>query len=76
MTDTDPSNRSTTRRRTDSSRNPIEELADEFVERLRRGEYPSVSEYASQRPDLAEEIRVVLTTLAMLENCSRDPVGG
>ena len=33
------------------------ELAEEFLERRRRGERPEVSEYIERYPELAEEIR-------------------
>ena len=48
-------------------RNPIDVLADSFLARLRRGECPSVSEYATQHPHLATEILEVFPTLARLE---------
>ena len=36
---------------------PVEELVDEFLERHRRGERPSLTEYTVQHPELAERIR-------------------
>ncbi len=45
----------------------IGQLGDEFVERLRRGERPSIREYMLRYPDHAEEIRDVLETLATIE---------
>ena len=35
----------------------VAQLADEFIERQRRGEHPTMEEYASKYPDLADEIR-------------------
>ena len=50
-----------------SDRDPIEVLADSFLARFRRGERPSVEDYAAQHPDLADEIRELLPALVMLE---------
>ena len=51
----------------DSSRDPFDELAEEFAERYRRGERPSVEEYAGRHPEAAGEIRRLLETVAFLE---------
>ena len=51
----------------DQDRNPIDALADSFLARLRRGEYPSISDYAAKHPQLAAEILDVFPTLAQLE---------
>ena len=45
----------------------FEELASEFAERQRKGEIPSVEEYAQDYPDLAEEIRELFPTIAAME---------
>ena len=50
-----------------AERDPVETLAAEFIERLRRGEHPSVEDYASRYPHLAAEIREVLPTVARME---------
>ena len=50
-----------------TERDSIEHLADEFLERHRRGELPSIEEYATAHPDLAEEIRDLFPTIAELE---------
>src|SRR5262249_24781873 len=50
-----------------SERDPIEMLADSFLARFRRGERPSVEDYAAQHPALADEIRELLPALVMLE---------
>ncbi|HEV8071297.1 MAG TPA: protein kinase [Planctomycetaceae bacterium] len=47
--------------------NPLEALAAEFVERHRRGEAPSVEEYAAEHPELAPQIRELFPTIAALE---------
>ncbi|CAN0176742.1 unnamed protein product, partial [Phaeothamnion confervicola] len=41
-------------------------IADEFTERLARGERPDVEEYARRHPDLAEVLRDVLPALDLL----------
>jgi serine/threonine protein kinase/WD40 repeat protein/tetratricopeptide (TPR) repeat protein len=50
-----------------SDRNPVERLADEFLERQRRGEHPSLAEYTTRFPELAEEIRDLFPALVMIE---------
>ena len=51
-----------------SDRNPLDALAEDFVERFRRGERPALSEYTRQYPELAEDIRDLFPALAMLED--------
>src|SRR5262245_38978238 len=59
----------------DSSRDALlERLAEEFVERHRRGERPALSEYADRHPDLAAEIRELFPALAQIEHLK--PVAG
>src|SRR6516165_8926108 len=50
-----------------ADRDPIEVLADSFLARFRRGERPSVEDYAAKYPELADEIRELLPALVMLE---------
>ena len=38
-------------------RDPVELLAEDFLERKRRGERPTLQEYLDCHPDLADEIR-------------------
>jgi serine/threonine protein kinase/WD40 repeat protein/tetratricopeptide (TPR) repeat protein len=53
----------------DSSRDALlERLAEEFVERHRRGERPALSEYADRHPDLAAEIRDLFPALVQIEH--------
>ncbi len=47
---------------------PIDDLADAFLERYRRGERPSLSEYTDKHPELAERIRAVFPALVALED--------
>lgn len=49
---------------------PVELLADEFVERQRRGEKPSIEEYVRSHPHLADEIREVFPALAIIEKAA------
>ncbi len=50
------------------ARNPVELLAEEFLDRTRRGEHPTLREYVERHPDLAGEIRDLFPALLMLEN--------
>ena len=49
------------------SRNPVEILAEEFTERRRRGERPTVAEYAEAHPELADEIRQLFPAIVAME---------
>lgn len=42
-------------------------LAQDFLERYRSGEYPSIESYATRHPDLAEDIRRVFPMVAAVE---------
>ncbi len=46
---------------------PIDDLASEFLERYRRGEGPSLSEYTDRHPELAERIRAIFPALIVME---------
>jgi serine/threonine protein kinase/WD40 repeat protein len=50
-----------------SDRDPIEWMAESFLEQYRRGERPSIEEFAAQHPELAEDIRELLPALVQLE---------
>ena len=52
-------------------RDPIDVLAEEFADRLRRGEHPSVSDYAAANPDHAEQLRELLPAVAQMEFLKR-----
>jgi serine/threonine protein kinase/WD40 repeat protein/Tfp pilus assembly protein PilF len=45
----------------------IDRLAEEFVQRYRRGERPSLKEYLDKYPDLADDIRTLFPTLIEME---------
>lgn len=53
-------------------RNPVDELADAFLERYRQGEHPSLSEYTQRYPELADEIREVFPALVMMHQVKED----
>lgn len=64
---------------TDSSdtRDPVEMLAEEFLDRHRRGEHPTIGEYADAHPEWSDRIRSLFPTLMMIEglkseSCSPD----
>ncbi len=44
------------------------ELAEEFLDRYRQGQRPSLKEYIDRHPGLAGEIRDVFPAMAMMEN--------
>ena len=54
--------------RSADQREPIEALAEEFLERKRRGEQPTLEEYVARHPELADEIRDIFPALMMMEN--------
>jgi serine/threonine protein kinase/predicted Zn-dependent protease len=52
--------------------NPLDALAEEFVARHRRGEHPTVEEYAARIPALAGEIRELFPGLLLMEGVRPD----
>jgi len=58
-----------------SELDPIGRIADSFAERYRRGERPSVEEYARDFPELASELRDLLPAVVLMEEAKRDCVG-
>ena len=56
----------------------LDRLAEEFIERYRRGERPALRGYTERHPDLAEEIRELFPALVQIEQVEgdlRDPGG-
>jgi serine/threonine-protein kinase len=53
-------------------RNPVEALADEFLQRQRGGERPTLEEYCRRHPELADEIREVFPVLIRMEEFRSD----
>ncbi len=56
-------------------RQTVEQLAEEFVERFRRGERPPLSEYIGRDPEHADEIRDLFPALVMMEQIAPDSEG-
>src|SRR5262245_51187577 len=48
-------------------RDPVEELAEAFLERYRRGERPALSEFIARAPEHAQEIRELFPALMLME---------
>ena len=48
-------------------RDPVDVAADEFADRYRNGEYPSVTEYVERFPEQADELKELLPAVAMME---------
>jgi serine/threonine protein kinase len=53
---------------TSDSQGPVELLADEFLDRRKRGERPTIREYCEKHPEHADEIREVFEALLMVED--------
>ncbi|MCA9158811.1 MAG: serine/threonine protein kinase, partial [Planctomycetales bacterium] len=51
-------------------RHPVEILAEEFADRLRRGETPSIEEYAQRLPEQSDTIRKVFAPILAIERLS------
>lgn len=52
-------------------RHPLDHLAEEFAERCRRGESPSIAEYEARFPDQTAQVRKLLGAVAMMEQLRR-----
>src|SRR5262249_18698441 len=50
----------------------LDQLAEEFAARYRRGERPSLQEYIDRHPELAEQIREVFPALVEIEQVEKD----
>jgi serine/threonine protein kinase len=53
--------------RNTDERDALEVLAADFADRFRKGESPSISEYANQHPELADEIEELFPTISVVE---------
>lgn len=51
----------------DAEQTTVDSVADEFAERFRRGELPSVSEYIRRYPEHADELQDLLPAVVMME---------
>ena len=56
---------------TTEDRDPVDVLAEEFADRLRQGEHPSVGDYAAAHPDHADQLRDLLPAVAQMELLKR-----
>src|SRR5262249_42946369 len=50
---------------------PLEQVAESFLARLRAGERPALSEYEARHPELAADIRALFPALALMEEGRR-----
>ena len=57
-------------------RQTVEALAEEFVERYRRGERPPLSEFIARFPEHADEIRDLFPALVMMEQIAPESEAG
>ena len=57
-------------------RQTVEALAEEFVERYRRGERPPLSEFIDRFPEHADEIRDLFPALVMMEQIAPESEAG
>ena len=62
-------------RTSSDERNPVELLAEEFLDRKRRGEHPTLDEYLERHPELADEIRDLFPALLMMEDLGQSSGG-
>jgi serine/threonine protein kinase/Flp pilus assembly protein TadD len=53
-----------------SNRNPLDVLAESFLDRYRRGERPSIEKYKSENPELADQIENLFPALVMIEDAA------
>ncbi|MBI4584917.1 MAG: VCBS repeat-containing protein [Planctomycetes bacterium] len=59
-----------------SSGDRLDALMESFAERRRRGERPSIEEYAAKHPDLADQIRALFPGLALIHDRPPETAGG
>ena len=52
-------------------RDPFDRVAEEFVDRCRRGETPSIAEYVAQFPGKEDKVRKLLSAVATMEQLRR-----
>ncbi len=51
--------------------NLLDQLAEEFAERFRRGEHPALAEYIDRYPELADDIRELFPAMVKVEQAER-----
>ena len=54
------------------TRDTIEQLAEEFAARFRRGERPAISEYCQRCPEQADVIRDIFPALVVMEDVAQN----
>ena len=52
----------------DDGRDPLEALAEEFLDRMRCGERPALSEFLARAPERAGELQELLSALLLVED--------
>lgn len=52
----------------DAGRDPVERLASEYLDRIRRGEQPTIAEYVAQYPKLAAGIQELFPLITAMED--------
>jgi serine/threonine protein kinase/WD40 repeat protein len=52
----------------EDSRDPLDALAEEFLDRMRRGDRPGVSEFLARAPERARELEELLSALLLVED--------
>ncbi len=60
---------------TSNTHDPVDRLAEDFLARYRRGERPSLSDYAQQFPDVADQVVDVIQVLLLMENLGAEQAG-
>ena len=56
----------------EDQRDPVEWMAEDYLERRRRGEAPSIGEYVARHPEHAEVIRELFSALMLVEDLKPD----
>ena len=56
----------------DDTCDSLDQLAEEFAERCRNGENPSISDYESRYPEAAPRVRNLLEAVSVMEQLRRD----
>src|SRR5207248_7730694 len=64
-------NETTSDQAADTAFDPFDRVAEDFLERCRRGESPSISDYEQRYPAHARRIRELLPSVAMMEQLKR-----
>ena len=60
-------------RETDHNQQMLDDVVEEFTQRLRAGERPAISQYSDKYPEQRHEIEELLTSVAMIEELKKQP---